>query len=153
MVEAREAEAKQGVSLEAGGLVFSSLLEEFIAFLPLVICARTFIFHIGNGSSDHLVCIVMKGYRIGATAAVYLCAVSEYICAEILELSGNAVKGSSRCSSRHTLPYRFININVDLHVKRVSPRHILLAVRGDEELDSLFKGPDSSFSIYTPLLA
>merc|ERR1712194_452653 len=58
--------------------------------------------------------------RMGAGAPVYLAAVLEYLCAEILELAGNAARDNKR--------------------SRIVPRHITLAVKNDEELNKLLGG-------------
>lgn len=58
-----------------------------------------------------------KIVRVGS--AVYLAAALEYLVAEVLELSGNAARDNKR--------------------QRIIPRHIMMAVRTDSELDQLFK--------------
>ena len=58
--------------------------------------------------------------RVGVGAGVYMGAVLEYLCAEILELAGNAARDNKKT--------------------RIVPRHIQLAVRNDEELNKLLGG-------------
>lgn len=56
------------------------------------------------------------GERVGAGAPVFMAAVLEYLTVEVLELASNAA-----CDKK----------------TRISPRHIMLAVRNDEELNQL----------------
>ncbi|XBI96118.1 hypothetical protein VPH35_032441 [Triticum aestivum] len=58
--------------------------------------------------------------RVSSGAPVYLAAVLEYLAAELLELAGNAAKDNKK--------------------SRIVPRHLLLAVRNDQELGRLLAG-------------
>ncbi|KFV62667.1 Histone H2A type 1, partial [Dryobates pubescens] len=56
--------------------------------------------------------------RISFGAAIYLTAVQQYLSAAILDLAGNAAQANKKV--------------------RIIPRHIMLAVRNDDELNKLF---------------
>ena len=55
--------------------------------------------------------------RVGGGAPVYLASVLEYLTAELLELAGNAAKDNKK--------------------QRIVPRHVMLAVKNDDELSKL----------------
>eukprot|EP00064_Thunnus_orientalis_P008653 superscaffoldBa00001047_g8676 len=64
--------------------------------------------------------LLRKGHyaeQVGNGATVYLAAILEYLCAEILELAGNASRDNKKL--------------------RIAPHHILLAVENGEELNKL----------------
>jgi histone H2A len=56
--------------------------------------------------------------RVSPGAGIFCSAVLEYLMAEVVELAGNACADNKR--------------------KTISPRHLMLAVRNDEELSQLF---------------
>ena len=58
--------------------------------------------------------------RVSPGAGVYMGAVLEYLCAEVLELAGNAARDNKK--------------------KTIRPRHVQLAVRNDEELNKFLSG-------------
>ena len=57
---------------------------------------------------------------MGARAPVYIAAVLRYLCAEMLELAGNAA-----CNNKKS---------------HIIPRHISLAVKNDEDLNKILGG-------------
>ena len=65
----------------------------------------------------HLIRINMSSDRMGETAPVYLAAVLEYLCAEILELASQNVQSNKKV--------------------RITTRDLLLAIKNDEELNKL----------------
>lgn len=61
---------------------------------------------------------LLAGQRVGGTAAIYLAAAVEYVVSELLDSAALIAKDRMK-------------------VKRINARHILWAVRSDEELDAL----------------
>eukprot|EP00331_Platyophrya_macrostoma_P013418 CAMPEP_0176433724 /NCGR_PEP_ID=MMETSP0127-20121128/16208_1 /TAXON_ID=938130 /ORGANISM="Platyophrya macrostoma, Strain WH" /LENGTH=176 /DNA_ID=CAMNT_0017816237 /DNA_START=45 /DNA_END=575 /DNA_ORIENTATION=- len=59
---------------------------------------------------------LLRKQRCGGSAAIYCAALLEYLTAELLELAGHAAK------------------DLDPECRRLKPRHLLLAIRGDDEL-------------------
>ena len=57
--------------------------------------------------------------RVSSTASVFMAAILEYLCAEVLEMAGN-----------ETIKHKRV---------RITPRHIFISVQNDEDLSELFE--------------
>jgi len=57
--------------------------------------------------------------RVGRGAGIYMAATIEYLCFELLDLAANAAKDNNR--------------------KRITPRHIMMAIKNDDELNTLLR--------------
>ena len=81
------------------GLLFIALLDTLV--------------HVKCITNRYMKATILKK-RISVAAPVYCTAVLEYLCAELMELAGNAARDNKK--------------------QRINPRHILLAIANDEEL-------------------
>ena len=69
--------------------------------------------------------------RIGGGAPIYLTSALQYICSEIIELAGNEAQNAKK--------------------HRIMPRHVMLAIKNDPELNKLLgHGADFSQSGVVP---
>ena len=78
--------------------------------------------------------------RVAPTAAIYTTAVLEYLVVEVLELAGVSQKSILSCVVTK-IPKEIARSH---NVKRITPRHLKLAICCDEELDTLVRAATAS---------
>ena len=86
--------------------------------MPITYILNYFKFPVGRIHRYLKTCVPSRN-RVSGKSAVFMAAVLEYLVAEVVELAGHAAR--------------------DFKMKRISPRHLLLAIRGDDELDELIR--------------
>ena len=74
--------------------------------------------------------------RIGQGAPIYMAGVLEYLTYELLELASMKAQGEGKRSSRTA--------------KTITPRHIMLAVKSDEEFNNFLRGAEFAYSGRAP---
>jgi len=84
------------------------------------------VFPVGRVARELKALVPVKS-RVQSTASVYLAAIMEYVMAELLEVAGNQARNSGK--------------------KRINPRHIMLAIKGDEELNELIRATISEAGV------
>ena len=85
--------------------------------------------------------LMRKGHyasRISSCAPVYFAGVLEYLCSEIIETAGNLLL--SDFTELQTVFFSAGDIARKYRKTTIVPRHVMLAVKSDNELEALLKG-------------
>ena len=78
--------------------------------------------------------------RIGSCAPVFFAGVLDYLCGEILEIAGNQQPYLNSDFSRGSNFFSVGDLSRKQGKDKIVPRHVMLAIKNDQELDALLKG-------------